>query len=56
MWRSKMSQERFSDRLDGEARAIAALNHPHICTLYDVGDNCLVIELVDGETPAARLK
>src|SRR6202022_4483569 len=31
-----------------EARAIAQLNHPHICQLYDVGPNYLVMELVDG--------
>src|SRR5689334_6478346 len=33
-----------------EARAIAALNHPNICTLYDVGDDYLVMELVTGVT------
>ena len=33
-----------------EARAIAALNHPNICTLHDVGDNYLVMELVAGAT------
>src|SRR5262249_18814077 len=37
-------------------RAISALNHPNICTLYDVGPNYLVMELVEGETIAARLK
>ncbi len=46
-------------RLDREARAISGLNHPHICTLYDVGHqdgiDFLVMELVDGETLAARL-
>jgi serine/threonine protein kinase len=52
----KFSQERFSARFEREARAIATLNHPHICTLYDVGANYLVMELVEGETLAARLK
>ena len=52
----KITQERFSDRFEREARAIAALNHPNICTLYDVGPNYLVMELVEGETIAARLK
>jgi serine/threonine protein kinase/Tol biopolymer transport system component len=52
----KTSQERFSERFEREARAISSLNHPHICTLYDVGPNYLVMELVEGETLAARLK
>ncbi len=52
----KISDERFSDRFEREARAIAALNHPHICTLYDVGPNYLVMELVEGEVLAERLK
>ena len=45
----KVSSERFSDRFEHEARAIAALNHPHVCQLYDVGPNYLVMEFVDGE-------
>src|SRR5690349_3333237 len=40
----------FEGRFTREARAIAALNHSHICTLYDVGANYLVMELVEGET------
>ncbi|HEY6340683.1 MAG TPA: serine/threonine-protein kinase [Bryobacteraceae bacterium] len=52
----KITHERFSARFEREARAIASLNHPHICTLYDVGPNYLVTELVEGETIAARLK
>jgi serine/threonine protein kinase/Tol biopolymer transport system component len=52
----KTSREQFSERFNREARAISSLNHPHICTLYDVGPNYLVMELCEGETLAARLK
>src|SRR5215831_10912461 len=52
----KTTHGRFSVRFEREARTIASLNHPHICTLYDVGPNYLVMELVEGETIAARLK
>ena len=52
----KVSAARFSDRFELEARAIAALNHPNICHLYDVGPNYLVMELVEGPTLAERLK
>jgi len=51
----KIPEERFSERFEREARAIAALNHPHICTLHDVGPAYLVMELLEGETLAARL-
>ena len=51
----KVSAERFSERFGIEARAIASLNHPNICTLYDVGPNYLVMELVDGQTLAERI-
>lgn len=44
----KVSAEYFNERFDREVRAVAALNHPNICTLYDVGSNYLVMELVDG--------
>lgn len=46
----KVAEERFSERFDREVRAVAALNHPNICTVHDVGPNYLVMELVDGET------
>jgi eukaryotic-like serine/threonine-protein kinase len=52
----KVSQEQFSERFEREAKAISSLNHPNICTLYDVGPNYLVLELVEGETLAAKLK
>src|SRR5438874_13439626 len=42
-------------RFEREAKTISQLNHPHICTLYDVGDNYLVMELLEGETLADRL-
>ena len=46
-------------RFDREARAISSLNHPNICTLYDVGHqdgtDYLVIEFLEGETLASRL-
>jgi Tol biopolymer transport system component len=52
----KVAAERFSDRFSREVHAIAALNHPNICTLYDVGPNYLVMELVEGPTLAERIK
>ena len=44
----KISQRQFSERFEREARASAALNHPNICSLYDVGPDYLVMEFVDG--------
>ena len=48
------------ERFEREAKAISQLNHPHICTLYDVGNqegtDYLVMEYIDGETLAERLK
>ena len=44
----KVSAAQFTERFEREARAISALNHPHICTLHDVGPNYLVMELVEG--------
>src|SRR5579872_5961582 len=47
------------ERFEREARTIASLNHPHICTLYDIGHqdgtDYLVMEYLEGETLAARL-
>jgi eukaryotic-like serine/threonine-protein kinase len=52
----KIAHERFSSLFEREGRAISSLNHVHICTVYDVGPNYLVMELVEGETIAARLR
>ena len=52
----KMASERFTDRFEREARAIAALNHPYVCTLYDVGANYLVMEYVEGVSLRQLLK
>lgn len=51
----KFSQADFGERFEREARSIAALNHPNICTLHDVGPNYLVMELVEGPTLAERI-
>ena len=51
----KVSAEHFNDRFEREARAVAALNHPNISALYDVGPNYLVMELVEGESPRGPL-
>ena len=45
-----------SDRFRREAQAIAALNHPHICQLYDVGDDYLVLEYIEGAPPRGRCR
>src|SRR5437764_14024687 len=45
----------FKVRFEREARTISQLNHPHICTLHDVGDDYIVMELLEGETLAERI-
>src|SRR4030095_5932672 len=53
------SDPEFRQRFDREAKAISQLNHPHICTLHDVGEDqgiaYLVLEYLEGETLAQRL-
>jgi hypothetical protein len=53
----------FKARFEREGKSVSALNHPHICTLYDVGSETvggrelhyLVLELIEGESLAQRL-
>src|SRR5438067_5727302 len=47
--------EQLKLRFEREARVVSQLNHPNICTLYDVGDSYLVMELLEGESLADRL-
>ena len=53
------ADQRARERFEREARAVAALNHPHICTVHDVGSHdgvdFLVMEFLEGETLATRL-
>ena len=51
----KLSKSGFTERARREAKAIAQLNHPNICTLYDVGPDYLVMECIDGETLRQRM-
>ena len=44
----KVSAEHFSERFEREAQAIARLNHSHICQIYDVGPDYLVMEYIEG--------
>jgi serine/threonine protein kinase len=52
----KICAAEFAGRFAREGRAIAALNHPHICTLHDVGENYLVMEYIEGVSLAHRLR
>jgi Tol biopolymer transport system component len=51
----KIASERYSERFHFEAQAISTLNHPHICTLFDVGPNYFVMELLEGQTLKERI-
>src|SRR5713226_7357683 len=54
------SNPQLRERFEREARAISSLSHPHICALYDVGQqngvDYLVMEYLEGETLATRVK
>src|SRR6516165_2497781 len=45
----KTSAIQFNGQFEQEARAISALNHPHICHLHDIGPNYLIMELIEGK-------
>jgi eukaryotic-like serine/threonine-protein kinase len=45
----KRLKQEYSGRFERESRAIAALNHPHICQIHDVGPDYLVLEYVEGK-------
>jgi serine/threonine-protein kinase len=51
----KVSTEHFNERFEREAKLIASLNHNNICSLFDVGSNFLVMELIEGPTLAERI-
>jgi serine/threonine protein kinase len=51
----KIPKEQVSERFRREARAVAALNHPNICNLYDIGPEYLVMELIEGSPPKGPL-
>lgn len=51
----KTSMCDFDDRFERECRAVAALNHPNICTLFDIGPKYLVMECIEGPTLAQKM-
>jgi Tol biopolymer transport system component len=57
---SRAANPEFLARFEREARTISSLNHPHVCTLHDVGTeegvHFLVMELIEGESLAERLQ
>src|SRR5580765_5400955 len=57
--RNLAAEPQYRARFEREAKSIAALTHPHICTLYDVGHqdetDYLVMEYLEGETLAQRI-
>src|SRR6185295_3021966 len=54
------NKPQLRDRFEREARAVSSLNHPHICTLYDLGSrdgvDYVVMEYIEGETLAHRIE
>src|SRR5438552_2245305 len=52
----KVSSAQFGERFEREARAVAALNHPNICTLHDIGPTYLVMEYIEREPRRGPLR
>jgi serine/threonine protein kinase len=50
----KIAAEQFNERFEREAHAVAALNHPNICQIFDIGPDYIVLEYVEGERIAQR--
>jgi len=48
-------REDLRARFEREARAVASLNHPHICVIHDIGPNYMVMKLIEGETLETRI-
>ena len=51
----KKVKEQHSERFKQEARSIAALNHPNICQIFDIGDDYLVLEYIEGKPLSSPL-
>jgi serine/threonine protein kinase len=51
----KKVKEQHSERFKQETRSIAALNHPNICQIHDIGDDYLVLEYVEGKPLSSPL-
>jgi serine/threonine protein kinase len=47
--RRQVFQSEFNERFDREDKAVAALNHPGICTLHGIGPDYLIMELMEGK-------
>src|ERR1700694_978620 len=51
-----VTDQSLKQRFDREAKTISSLNHPNICSLYDVGDSYIAMELLEWETLRDKLK
>jgi serine/threonine protein kinase len=52
----KVSKDQFTEHFEREVKTVAALNHPNICTLFDIGPSYLVMEFIEGPTLADLIK